>query len=98
MRKNVIVAFRNSSDFQENPLTDVLRTGARQLLSQAAKAEVAGFPETHAALVDDSYRRRIVRNGYLSERAIQIGPDRARSGSNIKDGVVFVHLVYKDRR
>ncbi|KKL54977.1 hypothetical protein LCGC14_2260020 [marine sediment metagenome] len=73
MEENTVVAFRNPSDFQEDPLTDVLRTGARQLLSQAVEAEVASFLEAHAALVDDAGHRRIVRNGYLPERSIQTG-------------------------
>ena len=73
MKENSVVAFQNPSDFQEDPLTDVLRTGARRLLSQAVEAEVALFLDAHAALVDDAGRRRVVRNGYLPERAIQTG-------------------------
>ena len=80
MQENTVVAFRNPSDFQEDPLTDVLRTGARQLLSQAVEAEVASYLDAYAGLVDDAGHRRIVRNGYLPERAIQtgIGPVRVR--------------------
>ena len=73
MKENTVVAFRNPSDFQEDPLTDVLRTGARQLLSQAIEAEVAVFLDAHAGLVVDSGHRRVVRNGHLPERAIQTG-------------------------
>ena len=73
MKENTVVAFRNSTNFQEDPLTDVLRTGARQLLSQAVEAEVASFLDAHAELVDDAGHRRVVRNGYLPERAIQTG-------------------------
>ena len=80
MKENTVVAFRNPSDFQEDPLTDVLRTGARQLLSQAVEAEVASYLDAYAGLVDDAGHRRIVRNRYLPERAIQtgIGPVRVR--------------------
>ena len=73
MEEHSVVGFRNPSDFQEDPLTDVLRTGARQLLSQAVEAEVAWFLEAHAALVDDAGHRRIVRNGDLPERSIETG-------------------------
>ena len=73
MKENTIVAFRNPSDFQEDPLTDVLRAGARQLLSQAVEAEVAAFLEANAGLVVDSGHRRVVRNGHLPERVIQTG-------------------------
>jgi transposase-like protein len=54
-------------------LTEVLRHGARTLLAQAIEAEVATFLATHADLVDDTGRRRLVRNGFLPERTIQTG-------------------------
>ena len=57
----------------DDPLTEVLRAGARELLAQAVEAEVAEFLEGHATLVDDRGRRRIVRNGHLPERLIQTG-------------------------
>ena len=78
MRENTIVTFRNPSDFQEDPLTEVLRTGARKLLSQAVEAEVALFVDAHAELVDGAGHRRVVRNGYLPERAIQTGIGEVR--------------------
>ena len=80
MKENTVVSFRNPSDFQDDPLTEVLRTGARTLLSQAIEAEVASFLDIHAALLDDGGRRRVVRNGHLPERTIQtgIGPVRVR--------------------
>ena len=80
MNENTVVTFRSPSDFQDDPLTEVLRTGARTLLSQAIEAEVASFLDIHAALLDDGGRRRVVRNGHLPERTIQtgIGPVRVR--------------------
>ena len=60
MEENTVVAFRNPSNFQDDPLTEVLRAGARELLAQAVEAEVAEFLEGHATLVDDRGRRRIV--------------------------------------
>ena len=41
MEENTVVAFRNPSNFQDDPLTEVLRAGARELLAQAVEAEVA---------------------------------------------------------
>ena len=63
MKENTVVAFQNPSDFQKDPLTEVLQAGARELLAQAVDA----------ALVDAAGRRRVVRNGYLPERFIQTG-------------------------
>lgn len=73
MKEDTIIQLRQPDSFGEDPLTDVLRVGARQLLAQAVEAEVAGFIETHADLTDSHGRRRIVRHGYLPEREIQTG-------------------------
>ena len=59
--------------FEDDPLTEVLRLGARRLLGQAVEAEVAGFVEAYAHLTDSAGRRRIVRHGHLPEREIQTG-------------------------
>lgn len=59
--------------FQEDPLTAVLRDGARRLLAQAVEAEVAAFLAHHADQVTTDGHRRLVRNGYLPERDIQTG-------------------------
>lgn len=56
-----------------DPLTEVLRQGARKLLAQAIEAEVEDFLAQHQALSDDKGRARLVRNGHLPEREIQTG-------------------------
>ena len=50
-----------------DPLTEVLRSGARALLAQAVAAEVAGFLEGHADKLTDDGRQRLVRHGHLPE-------------------------------
>ncbi len=57
----------------EDPLTEVLREGARALLAQAVEAEVAGFLGRHADLKTDDGRQRVVRHGHLPERAVMTG-------------------------
>ncbi len=54
-------------------LTEVLRSGARELLQQAVEAEVAEFVARHGELKDERERQRVVRNGYLPARTIQTG-------------------------
>jgi putative transposase len=54
-------------------LTEVLRSGAHQLLQQAIEAEVATFIAQHRELKDERERQRVVRNGYQAERTIQTG-------------------------
>jgi hypothetical protein len=61
-----------------DPLTEVLREGARALLAQAVEAEVSSLLSRHADEVSDDGRRRLVRHGHLPEREIMtgIGPSR----------------------
>ena len=54
-------------------LTDVLRHGARKLLSQAIEAEVQDWIEQHAGHRDSQGRQQVVRNGYMPERTILTG-------------------------
>ena len=45
MNEDTVVSFRQPGSFSADPLTDVLRFGARRLLAQAVEAEV----EAHIA-------------------------------------------------
>ena len=73
MRDDTVVSFRQPGSFSDDPLTDILRAGARQLLAQAIESEVEGHIVAHADLTDAEGRRRVVRHGYLPEREIQTG-------------------------
>ena len=52
-----------------DPLTEVLRNGARTLLGQAVEAEVAAWLSTHTDKLTDDGRRRLVRHGHLPRGA-----------------------------
>ena len=56
-----------------DPLTEVLRNGARALLTQAVEAEVAALLSSHADKLTADGRQRLVRHGYLPEREIMTG-------------------------
>ena len=56
-----------------DPLTEVLRSGARSLLAHAIEAEVAAFLGNHADTLTADGRRRLVRHGHLPEREIVTG-------------------------
>jgi len=73
MNEDTVVALRQPGTFSDDPLTDILRSGARQLLAQAIEAEVEVHIAAHGDLTDALGRRRIVRHGYLPEREIQTG-------------------------
>ena len=73
MKEDTVVELRQPEAFSEDPLTEVLRLGARRLLAQAVEMEVTVFVEGHADLRDQAGRQRVVRHGYLPEREIQTG-------------------------
>jgi putative transposase len=56
-----------------DPLTEVLRQGARTLLAQAVEAEVAAVLASHADRLTEDGRQRLVRHGHLPEREIMTG-------------------------
>jgi putative transposase len=56
-----------------DPLTEVLRDGARMLLAQAVEAEVSAVLSRHSGKLTDDGRQRLVRHGYLPERQIMTG-------------------------
>lgn len=64
----------------DDPLTTILRTGARRLLEQAIEAEVDAFLAAMKDLKLADGRDRIVRHGHGPERTIQtgIGPVEVR--------------------
>jgi putative transposase len=57
----------------EDPLTEILRSGARALLAQAVEAEVAEFLSEHSDLRTEDGRQRLVRHGHLPERKVMTG-------------------------
>ena len=73
MTKDTVVAFRAPTGFSPDPLTDLLRLGARQLIAQTVEAELSGFLAAHADQTDGDGRRRLVRHGHLPEREVQTG-------------------------
>src|SRR4030088_1842024 len=56
-----------------DPLTEVLRNGARTLLGQAVEAEVAAGLSTHTDKLTDDGLRRLVRHGHMPEREVMTG-------------------------
>ncbi|MDR3437332.1 transposase, partial [Telmatospirillum sp.] len=69
---STVVRLRQPDEF-DDPLTSILRSGARQLLAQAVEMEAEAFL---AAMKDRKLadgRDRVVRHGHGPERAIQTG-------------------------
>lgn len=69
MQKDNVIGFKKPAAIKD-VLTEVLRSGARQLLAVAIEAEVEEFLSAHNSAEG---KARFVRNGYLPEREIQTG-------------------------
>ncbi len=67
-----IVALRQPDEI-DDPLTNILRAGARQLLAQAVEIEVEAFLATVKDLKLADGRARVVRHGYGPARTIATG-------------------------
>src|SRR4029079_4223752 len=67
-----IVALRQPDDI-DDPLTNILRAGARELLAQAVEIEVETFLATVKDLKLADGRARVVRHGYGPARTIATG-------------------------
>ncbi len=98
MSQDTVVRFRKKDEVVD-PLTQLLREGAQQLISQAVSAELELFLEHHGERRDGEGRRAVVRNGYLPSREVLtgIGPvkvevpkvrDRSQAGACFRSGLV----------
>jgi putative transposase len=67
-----IIRLRQPDDI-DDPLTEVLRTGARRLLAQAVEMEAEAFLAAMQDLRLPDGRARLVRHGHGPEREIQTG-------------------------
>jgi transposase-like protein len=70
----------------DDPLTEILRSKARDLLAIALEMEAQAFIDQYKALRLPDGRQRVVRNGYLPEREVMtgIGPVKVQ-GVRVRD-------------
>jgi len=73
MAKDNVIDLKKPESFIDDPITDILRQGARRLLCAALEAEVETFLKQYKDISDGHGWQRVVRNGYLPEREIQTG-------------------------
>lgn len=59
--------------YSPDPLSDVLRAGARHLIEQAVEAELIALLSAHADDKTEDGRARLVRHGHLPEREVMTG-------------------------
>lgn len=93
MTRSTLRALSQPEEQVTDPLTELLRSGARELIAQAVEAELQVLLEQHAEHRLPDGRKAVVRNGYLPERTVQTGIGnveikvpkvRDRSGSGVR--------------
>jgi transposase-like protein len=72
MDKNTVVEL-GGRDTIADPLTEMLRTGAQQLIKKAVELELDELLEQHYERRTADGKAGVVRNGYLPERELQTG-------------------------
>jgi transposase-like protein len=73
MTKSTLQAVSQPEPQATDPLHELLRQGARDLITQAVEAELATFLAQHAEQCLEDGRQAVVRNGHLPERTVQTG-------------------------
>lgn len=72
MEDDKVIDLRQPGEIAD-PLSEIVRRGARSLLMQAVEAEVSSFLEHHSDARLGDGRHRFVRHGHLPERTVQTG-------------------------
>ena len=72
MKKNNVLEFAGRDTIYD-PLTDLLRSGAQQLINQAVEAELEELLGQYSDRRTDDGNAVVVRNGHLPERDLQTG-------------------------
>jgi hypothetical protein len=67
MTQDNVIELKKPEPFIDDPISDILRNGARKLLAQALEAEIESFLSQYADFKDHQGRKRVTRNGYLPE-------------------------------
>ena len=72
MNENSVVSLRQKDEI-DDPLTEILRTGARRLITRAVEVEFDTFLASNSDLTLPDGRQRVVRHGHDPVRTIQTG-------------------------
>ena len=73
MREDTITALPDPNGFSSDPLTDLIRSGARQLIEHALEAELSALLAQFASETTPEGHARVVRHGHLPEREVMTG-------------------------
>ena len=103
MTKSTLKAVESPEQEAGDPLSELLRSGARRLIAQAVEAELVELLSQHQDTKLPDGRQALVRNGYLPARTIQTGigdvavkipkvRDRSKSGICFNSSLVPPYL------
>lgn len=94
MSETTFSTLPDPSGFSPDPLTDLIREGARKLIEQAVEAELATFLAAFAKDRLDDGRAMLVRHGHLPEREILtgIGPFTFQTRHHFVERDVFLRF------
>jgi transposase-like protein len=93
MPKSNLHALSQPETVTNDPLHDLIRKGARDLIARAVETELEGLLSQYADVTTPNGRQAVVRNGYLPKRTIQTGVGdvdvqvpkvRDRSGTGVR--------------
>lgn len=93
MSKSNLHALSQPEVATTDPLHELIRQGARDLIAKAVESELQGLLNQYADVSTPDGRQAVVRNGHLPKRTIQTGVGdvdvqvpkvRDRSGSGIR--------------
>jgi len=73
MKQNTVIQLKKPGSEPEDPLTQLLRSGARTLIQEAVRAEFDEFLAKFANERLEDGRQAVVKNGHLPKREIQTG-------------------------
>lgn len=73
MTRDTITTLPDPNGFSADPLTDLIRKGARQLIEQALEAELGALLAQFSGETTQKGHARIVRHGHLPEREVMTG-------------------------
>ena len=100
MTKTSITTLPDPHGFSPDPLTDILRAGARDLIQQAVEAELSVLLEAHSGDRTEDGRARLVRHGHLPERdvitgigAVPVCVPRVRDRGNSAEKIRFTSTI-----
>lgn len=72
-RGSELLSHNSSATAPRDVLSQILRDGAQRMLQLAIQQEVEDYLQARSALVDESGRKLVVRNGFLPEREVVTG-------------------------